>query len=201
MAAIGGALGAALVGWLAPTQASALRATFAAVGKATSVPFGWVDLCQRDRSECAVQPLPALDVNLLPAAFREIDRINRWVNASIAPVTDVENYGVEDFWTFPDNGKGDCEDYVLLKRRMLMEHGFPRQALLITVVKDLEGEGHAILTIKTNRGEFVLDNKTDAIRPWSETGYRFVKRQSQENPNVWVSLGEPASPALLTSRK
>ena len=125
-------------------------------------------------------------------------RVNRWVNANIKPITDLEHWGVVERWNYPDDGYGDCEDYVLEKRRMLMEAGWPREALLITVVRDQNGDGHAVLTVKTDKGEFILDNQRDEILLWSETGYRFVKRQSQADPNVWVSLGEPR-PAPLTS--
>ncbi len=52
---------------------------------------------------------------------------------------------------------------------------------------------HAVLTVKTNKGEFILDNQTDDILLWSDTGYQFVERQSQADPNVWVSLGDPRS--------
>ena len=62
---------------------------------------------------------------------------------------------------------------------MLIESGWPREALLITVVRDKKGDGHAVLTVKTDKGEFILDNQNEDILPWSETGYRFVKRQSQ----------------------
>ena len=90
---------------------------------------------------------------------------------------------------------------MLLKRRMLMEAGWPREALLITVVRDQKGDGHAVLTVKTDRGEFVLDNQNEQVVLWSESGYRFVKRQSQSDPNVWVSLGDPrAAAATATSR-
>ena len=94
-----------------------------------------------------------------------------------------------DHWDYPIDGKGDCKVYALYKRKLLIEQGFPRQALLMTIVRDLDGEGHAILTVKTDRGEFVLDNLTDEIRPWDATGYRYVKRQSQDDPNVWLDLG------------
>ena len=90
---------------------------------------------------------------------------------------------------------------MLLKRKMLIQAGWPREALLITVVRDKRGDGHAILTVKTDRGEYILDNQNDQILLWSETGYRFVKRQSQTDPNVWVSLGEPrGTPATAASR-
>ena len=86
---------------------------------------------------------------------------------------------------------------MLLKRRMLIQAGWPREALLITVVRDKKGDGHAVLTVKTDKGEFILDNQEAEVLPWTETGYRFVKRQSQTDPNVWVSLGEPRAPAFV----
>src|SRR6185437_5066626 len=98
-----------------------------------------------------------------------------------------------------DDGKGDCEDYVLLKRRMLIEAGWPREALLITVVRDRKDEGHAVLTVKTDKGDFILDNQAENIVRWYETGYRFVKRQSQSDPNVWVGLGDTYTAAATSA--
>ena len=63
-------------------------------------------------------------------------------------------------------------------------------ALLITVVFDEAGDGHAVLAVRTDRGEFILDNKTDRIRFWQQTAYRYVKRQSVSDPNRWVSVGD-----------
>lgn len=183
-----------------PTQADSLRASFAAVGSSTSVPFGWVDFCARYGGECPNNDLAAEDIDLSAKNYKVIERINRWVNTSIEPVSDMDHWGLIDQWDLPSDGKGDCEDYALLKRKMLMEEGFPRQALLMTVVRDRHNEGHAILTIKTGRGEFVLDNLHNEVKPWTATGYRFVKRQSQVNPNVWVSIGEPASAPYTASR-
>jgi predicted transglutaminase-like cysteine proteinase len=59
----------------------------------------------------------------------------------------------------------------------------PREALLVTVVRDKRDEGHAVLTVITDKGDYVLDNQSKDILLWSETGYSFVKRQSQSNPN------------------
>ncbi len=171
-------------------EAGALpRASYASVGGATSVPYGWVDFCRRERAECLGPVLPALDINLTEASWAKIDRVNRSVNQAIEPVTNLEHWGTMlDHWDYPYDGKGDCKVYALYKRKLLIDLGFPRQALLMTIVRDLEGEGHTILTIKTNRGEFVLDNLSDEIRPWDATGYRYIKRQSQQDPNVWVAL-------------
>jgi predicted transglutaminase-like cysteine proteinase len=67
-------------------------------------------------------------------------------------------------------------------------------------VRDKNGDGHAVLTVKTDKGEFILDNQNADIVLWSDTGYRFVKRQSQQDPNVWVALGDPRpAPATATS--
>jgi predicted transglutaminase-like cysteine proteinase len=63
----------------------------------------------------------------------------------------------------------------------------------------LQGEGHAILTIKTDKGDFIMDNMNSKVQPWTSTGYKYIKRQSQENPNRWVSLGS-VDTAIYTSK-
>ncbi len=183
-----------------PSQASSARASSATVGGETSIPYGWVDFCGRQPQECSQPVLPARDVVLNNAAWRTLNSINRRVNAQIEPVSNLDHWGtILDHWDYPTDGKGDCKIYALYKRKLLIESGFPRQALLMTIVRDLEGEGHAILTVKTDRGDFILDNLTNAIRPWTATGYRFVKRQSQQDPNVWLSI-EPASAQRSAAR-
>ena len=109
-------------------------------------------------------------------AWKDFVRINRLVNERIRPMTDLEHFGTVEKWSYPDDGYGDCEDYVLLKRRMLMEAGWPREALLITVVRDQNGDGHAVLTVKTDRGEFVLDNQNEQVVLWS--GVRLPLREA-----------------------
>jgi predicted transglutaminase-like cysteine proteinase len=138
------------------------------------------------------------DVVLSNKAWTDLVRINKWVNDNVKPMTDMDHWGVVEKWSYPDDGYGDCEDYALLKRRMLMEAGWPREALLITVVRERNGDGHAILTVKTDKGEFILDNQETRVLLWSETNYRFVKRQSQADPNRWVSLGDPR-PTVATA--
>jgi predicted transglutaminase-like cysteine proteinase len=177
------------------------RPVFVSVGETTRPPIGWVEFCTERPWECKVAPTAARDVVLSPKTWRDMVRINRHVNERVRPMTDLEHYGVVEKWAYPDDGYGDCEDYVLLKRRMLMEAGWPREALLITVVRDKKGDGHAVLTVKTDQGEFVLDNQNEDILLWTQTGYRFVKRQSQSDPNQWVSLGDPRpAAATATSR-
>lgn len=157
-------------------------------------PMGWVQFCKASAVDCDVKALKPAKARLTAAKLAELDRINRMVNTQVAPVTDMELYGVEELWTYPTENKGDCEDYVLQKRRDLMQAGWPRQALLITVVRDLKGDGHAVLTVVTDRGDYALDNQSDDVKPWFETGYTFVKRQSQADPNQWVLLGDGVGP-------
>jgi predicted transglutaminase-like cysteine proteinase len=184
-----------------PAEAASERPLFIAVGTTTRAPIGWVEFCSEYASECETKAVEARDVVLSTKAWKDLLRINKWVNDTVKPVTDLEHWGVVERWNYPDDGYGDCEDYVLLKRRMLMQAGWPRQALLITVVRDKRGDGHAVLTVKTDKGEFILDNQNEEVVLWSETGYRFVKRQSQNDPNVWIALGDPRpAPATAAAR-
>ncbi len=174
---------------------------YIAVGEPTRPPIGWVDFCTEYQPECTTKRSEPRDVVLSPKAWADMVKVNAWVNQAIKPITDVEHWGVIERWNYPDDGYGDCEDYVLLKRRMLMQAGWPREALLITVVRDKKGDGHAVLTVKTDRGEFILDNQEPQVLSWERTGYRFVKRQAQSDPNTWVLLGEPPSaPAIVSAR-
>ncbi|RDV05338.1 transglutaminase-like cysteine peptidase [Undibacter mobilis] len=182
-------------------SAAANRPVFATVGEATRAPIGWIDFCQEYKGECDTKASAPRDIVLTSKAWDDLVKVNNWANQSIKPVTDIEHWGVVERWNYGEDGYGDCEDYVLVKRRMLTQAGWPREALLITVVRDKRGDGHAVLTVKTDRGEFILDNQEAQILPWTQTGYKFVKRQSQADQNAWVSLGEPRNaPATVSAR-
>jgi predicted transglutaminase-like cysteine proteinase len=185
-----------------PTGSNAAeRPQYITVGDITRAPIGWVEFCVEYDPECKTTPSAPRDVVLSADAWKDLQRVNLWVNTNIKPMTDMDHWGVVERWNYPDDGYGDCEDYVLQKRRMLIKAGWPREALLITVVRDRNGDGHAVLTVKTDKGEYILDNQRDDIVAWTDTGYRFVKRQSQADPNVWVSLGTSApAPATASAR-
>ncbi len=114
--------------------------------------------------------------------------VNDQANRNIMPMTSIEHWGEVERWAYPDDGKGDCISYVLLKRRRLIQAGWPHEALLITLVRDKKGNGHAVLAVKTDRGEFVLDNEEPEILPWNKAGYHLLKQQSQSDPNKWFAL-------------
>jgi predicted transglutaminase-like cysteine proteinase len=181
-----------------PAVAGPKRLAHVPVSEVTRPPTGWVEFCARQPDECTGARTAPRNLAFSAQAWKRLVRINKWVNKAIKPLTDLDHWGLVEVWSYPDDGYGDCEDYVLLKRRMLIESGMPREALLVTVVRDSKGEGHAVLTVTTNKGDYLLDNQNEDILFWSETGYRFVKRQSQSNPNVWVLLGDQR-PAITTA--
>jgi predicted transglutaminase-like cysteine proteinase len=186
---------------MAPQSIIASELLYISTGEVTRPPIGWVDFCAEHTFECKVAPTAPRDVVLTNKTWTDLVRINKWVNENVKPMTDMDHWGVVEKWSYPDDGYGDCEDYALLKRRMLTEAGWPREALLMTVVRERSGDGHAVLTVKTDKGEFILDNQEEKILLWSETSYRYVKRQSQSDPNRWVSLGDPRPTAATASSR
>lgn len=163
-------------------------------------PVGYEEFCRSNPVECLPEGPMLERVSLTRDSWDYLASLNRQINYSVKPVSDIAQYGVVERWTYPDVGKGDCEDYVLLKRRRLMEAGWPQSSLLITVVRDENNEGHAVLTVRTTKGDFVLDNKHSQILPWERTRYTFIKRQSGKDPRQWVSLVPlDASPTVASA--
>lgn len=161
-------------------------------------PYGFVRFCEATPVECAGHASDDVRLDATPERLSELDQVNRHVNQVIEPATDMEVYGVAEFWTLPTT-RGDCEDFALLKRHILIERGWPASALLMTVVRDEKNEGHAVLTARTSQGDFILDNKAETVKLWNQTPYHFVMRQSYIDPKVWVSLdpSDAVSPAAI----
>ena len=125
----------------------------------------WVTFCQNYAAECALDRGEPARISLTPATWATIVSVNRRVNKAVEPMTDQDHLHVADRWDLAEDGIGDCEDFQLLKRHLLAQAGLPRRAMRMTVVIDEKGEGHAVLTLITDRGDLVLDNKTNAILP------------------------------------
>lgn len=171
----------------------AAKSRYMRVFGTTPPPYGFVQFCQSNAAECADTTTSSQRFLATPDRLAQLDRINRLVNTAIAPATDAEIFGVSEHWTMPVT-HGDCEDYAILKRRLLIERGWPASALLLTVVLDEVGDGHAVLTVRTAQGDFVLDNKVDDVKPWTETPYTFLMRQSYLNARVWMALDPSVGP-------
>jgi predicted transglutaminase-like cysteine proteinase len=196
------ALGLALLAAVAtevPASAAELvnfkDAAFAPVTGETSIPIGHADFCRRYPNECTVNPTVVDDVHLTAADWQQLLDVNTSLNTSIVPETDEQLYHVPEYWTYP-HGYGDCEDIALAKRKQLIEDGWPVSDLLMTVARENDGEGHAVLMVRTDRGDLILDNQDSIIRDWKDSPYHFLKRQSQANAGEWVGIAD-SRPAVV----
>lgn len=184
-----------------PAQAFLARPiAFLGVGGVVKAPTGWIQFCAGNPADCRADPAVQAARVLTPELLEQLFAVNREVDARVRWTSDRTLYGKDEHWTYALD-RGDCEDIVLEKRRLLAKAGWSLHDLLITVVSDpnpaagADGS-HAVLIVRTDRGDLVLDNQTPEILFWYETSYRFIKRQSTEDPNVWVALEETRPPTL-----
>ena len=167
----------------------------------TLPPVGFVKFCGRRPEACAMRPAGAVRPRLTARQWEVVSRVNTFVNGDVRPATDDEIYGEAERWDYP-SARGDCEDYALLKQHYLEVLGLPRSALLLTVVLDDRQEGHAVLMLATSEGDFILDNRRDGVRRWSDSDYTFLKRQSQRDPRHWLALTpDPAAKAAALAAR
>ncbi len=165
----------------------------------TRPPKGWVQFCSNNgyAPECAVDPSEPERVELTPKLWRTVTGTNLRINQQIEPITDMDHWGTVERWDMAEDGKGDCEEYVNIKRKRLVEAGIPRRALRVVVVIDEENAGHAVLMLRTDKGDFILDNKRNTVLPWHQTGYVYIKRESQDWIG-WVALGGVTGPQVAS---
>jgi predicted transglutaminase-like cysteine proteinase len=123
--------------------------------------------------------------------------VNSSVNRSIRPTADRVKNGRSEVWSLPTDGRGDCEDYALMKYKRLLEAGFPSENLALSVVLDRKINNHVVLVARTGSGDMVLDNLTNRIKPFRSTGYTFIARQNFGKKSEWrVSLSGPLAVKL-----
>lgn len=158
------------------------------------MPEGHFAFCKRVPSECTQKTNSPKPLKLTRELWAKLINVNNEVNMSVIPKTDPEVWGAPDYWTYPGI-YGDCEDYALEKRRRLIDLGFPRQDLLMTVVRESSGNGHAVLTVNTDLGDYILDNQVAKVLLWKETSYLFIKRQSAADSGRWITIDDPRKPA------
>lgn len=156
-------------------------------GAITSQPIGHYEFCQKYKSECSVRSSNTKAAKLTERGWSLVRSVNTEVNTSITPLTDMDAYGRDEVWAYPVT-TGDCEDFALEKRKILMQRGFAASDLLMTVLRKPDGEGHAVLTVRTTDGDFILDNLNDDVKLWTKTSYRFLKRQDTRNSGRWVTI-------------
>ena len=186
------AVAMSLASWTGAAEAARL---FMPTGNLTSQPVGHYEFCQWLPNECNERTPKEAPVELTRQLWAEIIAVNNSVNTRIIPRTDMEMWGKEEVWSYPDR-YGDCEDYALEKRRELMEKGVPAGDLLMTVVRQPNGAGHAVLTVHTSLGDYVLDNLEPRVLAWTDTKYRYLKRQSETDSGEWVSIRDDRAPTV-----
>lgn len=156
---------------------SAMMAGSAPAMAASKAPLGFQLMCLKTPAEC--QGGGSSSVAATNDLLATLKRVNTQVNNAITPRNDTG----ADVWN-ASASSGDCEDYVLAKRRALIKAGLPASALRIAYVKTRAGVGHAILVVKTDKGDFVLDNLNRSVRPLSQAGYRIIS-MSGADPRQW----------------
>jgi predicted transglutaminase-like cysteine proteinase len=172
---------------LALCAAMTACAPLAVAEEGAKPPIGFANFCMRHAEECQPAPVTA-PVPMTPERWRELNEVNSFFNVTIRPADDIDNVGKVEWWAYAANGAGDCEDYALEKRRALIALGWPASALLITEARMLSGEGHAVLTVVTEKGDLVLDNLSMVIVPAGKAPYRLISRQSRQHPLRWVKV-------------
>ena len=168
---------------------------FMHTGGRTTQPVGHYEFCLHQPEECREVTPKQAPIQLTRKLWAAMVDVNNTVNTMVTPRTDMEIWGKEEVWSYPDR-VGDCEDYVLEKRRDLMKIGVPAGSLLITVVRQPNGDGHAVLTVRTSNGDYVLDNLEPRILDWADTDYTFLKRQSERNSGAWVAIDDDRNVAV-----
>lgn len=179
-------LGAATA--LCITTGSALASSQMRTTGATTQPIGHHTFCQAIPNECQ-RNSNANPERMTAQKWALVKRINGKINRAITPRTDMEIWGINELWSYPD-AVGDCEDYVLLKRHLLHQSGFSLANLLITVVRQPNGDGHAVLTVRTDSGDIVLDNLRDDVLEWHRTEYTYLKRQMPNHSGRWEAIDD-----------
>ena len=157
-------------------------------GNYALAPFAFVRFCLDYPAECAPSPTTAR-VTLSDQGFTELTRVNRSVNQAIEPLPSGSEPPV---WRL-DVRAGHCNDYAVQKRHNLIQLGWPANALALAVVRTPTGAGHLVLTVRTDHGDFVLDNRRPNVVAWQRTGYTWPIRQSERNPQYWVQIDQGAA--------
>lgn len=164
-------------------------------GTLTSQPIGHFEFCKREPGECSIRSRNETPLTMSDELLQRLHALTVSVNKAVKPKSDLELYGQDEYWTYPVDA-GDCEDYALAKRRALMGDGVSASNLLLTVLRRPNGEGHAVLTVRTNIGDVILDNLTDSVLNWDEAEYTYLKRQATNHTGRWVSIREGDAPLV-----
>lgn len=168
-----------------PVMAANTNSTFLIAKLATTSPPGASGLCNKYQWACTRTGYRGVSGR---AALQLAKSINSRINRQTDQIEDRAQYGQQEYWTLPTSRGGDCEDIVLLKKKKLLEKGLASETLLIATVLDLDRNSHAVLVLRTEQGDFVLDSLRNKVIPWRSTGYTFLKMQNPKSLHKWDAV-------------
>ncbi|WP_084303032.1 transglutaminase-like cysteine peptidase [Bradyrhizobium sp. WSM2254] len=149
-------------------------------------PLQFVKFCMNYSRECE-KSSPEAQLPARDAAFSTLEEVNASVNQAISPVMKSTDPLLARWTLSPSSG--DCNDYAITKRHLLLAKGWPASALRLAVVFAPAG-GHLVLIARLQDGDYILDNLASGVRDWRGAGYQWVSMESGEDPRVWVSIAK-----------
>jgi predicted transglutaminase-like cysteine proteinase len=182
----------------APASASEKIPDFISIplNSRTFEPPGHMEFCKTHVDECNVRSSDTTPLHFTRKIWNDIVEVNASVNKSVKGISDMDLYGRHENWTYPVDGSGDCEDYALQKRKVLLQRGMPHSSLLLTVVKQADGNWHAVLTVRTDRGDYFLDNLVPQPYLVSKSNYKIMQVQSPAHSGEWLLVDNGFVPKL-----
>lgn len=176
---------AALAAFAAPMDGFASGSGFLKSQGQGAAPPGAQRLCSTYNWACARGSAKG---TVSQGQMQVVRAVNSQINRSTRAIEDRQQYGEAERWAMPTSRGGDCEDYALAKKRALIGKGIDPQRLLIATVLDRSRRPHAVLVVRTDKGDMVLDNVTNSIRNWRDTRYVFLRMQDPNRPSRWVNV-------------
>lgn len=171
-----------------------LQSAQAIATRVVAPPPGFVSFCMHNLSLCVPNRRAQVKLVLDQKTFSQLTAVNLEINREIAYAPDPQHFGIANVWRLDAvGGEGDCKDYALAKQQMLIGEGVPASALRIAIARTELDELHAVLTVDTDRGDFVLDNRTPEIKRMSDVRYKWIMLQSASDPLRWEHIASDAS--------
>jgi predicted transglutaminase-like cysteine proteinase len=160
-----------------------------------SAPPGFISFCNRFPEQCDASPSDPQTIHLTLAVQHLLESVSGSVNRAIAQEDDIRHYGIPEYWDIPTDGFGNSKHFALMKRKQLIAQGLPERALRLAILVAPHEGRHVVLTVATDKGDFVLDNRTSEVRPWTDISGTWIERQDADGGLGWVTLSPEDVPA------
>ena len=178
--------------------------------EACGLPTQQIESLSKDSSKSASDPVAAQDETAPthPAVLTDLQLfamarvINASVNTAISYRSDALTWNTEERWVLPLSAEGvnygDCEDYALEKRAALLAAGAPSDRLRMATAWSPGTGVHAVLILRLEDGDYVLDSTTPHILNVAQTRYEWRSLQSGPSLLEWSQVS--TSPLLASAQ-